>query len=39
MDIGRKLGHRMKVLDLGGGFPSGELKKSQIEILKGTKSD
>jgi len=26
MEIGRKLGHRMKVLDLGGGFPSGELR-------------
>jgi diaminopimelate decarboxylase len=39
MEIGRKSGHRMEVLDLGGGFPSGKLNESQIEILKGTKSD
>lgn len=39
MKIGKKVGHKMKILDLGGGFPAGQLGKNQIEVLNETKSD
>lgn len=38
MDLGKKVGHRMKILDLGGGFPSSHLSDSQIDILSQAKS-
>jgi hypothetical protein len=25
LEIGRKYGHKMEILDLGGGFPAGEI--------------
>lgn len=34
MLIGRELGHEMKILDLGGGFPAGEISDSLLEALK-----
>jgi len=37
MDIGRKYGHNMEVLDLGGGFPAGDLSTNFIEALEMTK--
>jgi len=37
MDIGRKYGHNMEVLDLGGGFPAGDLSPSFIDALELTK--
>jgi len=36
MEVGRKIGHNMKTLDLGGGYPASHLNESQIEVLKGT---
>jgi hypothetical protein len=35
MDIGRKQGHKMGTLDLGGGYPASHLSDSQIEVLSG----
>jgi len=34
MTVGRKYGHRMALLDLGGGFPQGDLPEPLVEILK-----
>jgi len=28
--IGRSYGHSMEIMDLGGGFPSGELSEEQV---------
>jgi diaminopimelate decarboxylase len=39
MEIGRKYGHRMETLDIGGGFPSGELSAKTVEALEITKND
>lgn len=39
IEKGKKLGHRMETLDLGGGFPAGDLTKNQIDILKATCND
>lgn len=39
IEIGRKYGHEMRILDIGGGFPSGELSEMTIEALKPTKDD
>lgn len=39
LSIGRQMGHRMEILDLGGGFPAGELTNKQIEMLKSTEND
>lgn len=33
MKIGKAQGHRMKLLDLGGGFPSAALNDSQIKVI------
>jgi len=33
MEIGRKYNHNMTILDVGGGFPSGDLNASTIEAL------
>lgn len=37
--IGRKYGHAMEVLDLGGGYPSGDLNEKFISSLKDTFND
>lgn len=39
MEIGRKYGHNMETLDVGGGFPSGELNQKTIDALQITKND
>lgn len=36
MEIGRVYGHEMGTLDIGGGFPSGELSQKTIEALRPT---
>jgi len=30
MEIGRKYGHGMQLLDVGGGFPSGDLNDNVV---------
>lgn len=32
--IGRNYGHDMKLLDIGGGFPTGEISQKTIDALK-----
>ena len=39
MEIGRIYGHEMGTLDIGGGFPSGELSQRTIEALRPTEND
>lgn len=39
MRIGRLLGHSMELLDIGGGFPSGDLPDNIDKILESTKND
>ena len=34
IEIGRQYGHEMKILDIGGGFPAGELTQKTIKALK-----
>ena len=36
MEIGREYGHEMTILDIGGGFPSGDLSEKTIKV-KGKK--
>jgi len=33
MKIGKKIGHRMNILDIGGGFPSADIPESMLEAL------
>lgn len=37
IEIGRKVGHKMSILDMGGGFPSGDLSADKVEALSQTK--
>jgi len=37
--IGRQFGHKMEILDLGGGFPAGELNERIISSLQATQND
>lgn len=39
LEIGRKYGHIMDTLDLGGGFPAGEVDRNMYEALLLTKDD
>lgn len=39
MEIGRVNGHEMNTLDIGGGFPAGDLSKMTIDALKPTRTD
>lgn len=39
LEIGRAYDHEMTLLDVGGGFPSGELNKKTIDALKVTEND
>ncbi len=39
MKIGREFDHKMEILDLGGGFPAGELDEKIISALKLTYND
>lgn len=39
MQIGRQYGHKMELLDLGGGFPAGELDERTISALQVTQND
>lgn len=39
LEIGRKYNHKMELMDVGGGFPSGDLSKNTIEALEITKND
>jgi len=39
MELGRKYGHKMETLDLGGGFPAGDLNSSVISALELTKPE
>jgi len=39
MDIGRRYNHKMETMDVGGGFPSGELSQNTLEALEITKND
>lgn len=39
LKIGRKYGHQMTIMDVGGGFPSGDLNKKTIDALKVTRND
>jgi len=33
IQIGRKFGHPMEILDLGGGFPAGEIDETMLNAL------
>ena len=37
--VGRQFGHKMEILDLGGGFPAGELDQRTISALQVTEKD
>jgi diaminopimelate decarboxylase len=39
LEIGRYYGHNMETLDVGGGFPSGNLSQKTIEALSITRND
>lgn len=39
IEIGRRYGHEMDLLDIGGGFPSGDLSQMTINALKETEND
>jgi len=39
LKIGREYGHEMRLLDVGGGFPSGDLNQQTIDALKVTQND
>lgn len=39
LEIGRKYGHKMEVLDIGGGFPAGEIDENMMQALYLTKDD
>lgn len=39
MRIGRAYGHEMDIMDIGGGFPQGDLNPRTIEALKMTRDD
>jgi len=39
IEIGRKYGHTMEVMDIGGGFPQGELQDHFVKSLTVTKDD
>lgn len=39
MEIGRQYGHIMDTMDVGGGFPSGNLSEKTIQALEITKND
>lgn len=39
MEIGRYHGHKMDLLDIGGGFPVADLSKMTIDALKPTQHD
>lgn len=39
IEIGREYNHEMKVLDIGGGFPSGEISQRTVDALKPAEND
>lgn len=39
MELGRKNGHEMTILDIGGGFPAADLPQHTIEALRTTQND
>lgn len=39
MQVGREYGHEMSILDIGGGFPSGDLSEKTVNALKITETD
>jgi len=39
MEIGRKYNHKMEIMDVGGGFPSGDLSQNTLEALELTRND
>jgi diaminopimelate decarboxylase len=39
LKIGREYGHNMTIMDIGGGFSSGDLNKKTIDALKVTEND
>jgi len=39
MEIGSKFGHKMEILDIGGGFPAAEIDNNMMEALLLTKDD
>lgn len=39
MAIGRQYGHAMGTLDIGGGFPSGQLTEELVDMLRPTEGD
>lgn len=39
MRVGRDAGHQMELLDIGGGFPAGELNEQVVKSLKATYND
>lgn len=39
IEVGRHYGHDMDLLDIGGGFPSGDLSETTINALKPTEKD
>lgn len=38
MEVGKECGHRMKLLDLGGGFPAAHLSEAQLQVLNDTRN-
>lgn len=39
MKIGRQYGHKMEILDVGGGFPTGSLDQDIIKTLEKTRNN
>ena len=39
IEIGRKVGHPMEILDLGGGYPAGDLNETFVSALQQTAND
>lgn len=39
IEIGRNYGHSMRLLDLGGGFPAGDISEDLYKSLKVTQND
>jgi len=39
MAMGREIGHDMELLDVGGGFPAGNIHENALTALQKTKND
>jgi diaminopimelate decarboxylase len=39
MEVGKQVGHRMKILDLGGGFPAHKMTNDQVKTIQATQNN